>query len=141
VRGEGEEVEVFVYGTLRRGGSNDINVKFAGATFIAFGSVPGVLCDLGGYPGLWLDAAAAPVVGEVYRVSQRLLVELDVLEGYDPVLPDKGEYRRVRIEVTLAGGGKRDCLIYAMRAEVAGGKPVIASGDWIGNRLPRPPTR
>ena len=82
---------LFVYGTLKRGGSNHhylTGQKFLGAA----STVPGFrLYDLGGFPGL--DEVAEDktgVIGEVYEVDATALANLDVLEGLA-----EGLYRRV----------------------------------------------
>lgn len=87
---------VFVYGTLKRGGSN--HAFLAGQQFLgAVRTVPGVtLYSLGEYPGM----VRAPgdtdgVTGELWRVDDDCLAELDRLEGLD-----EGLY--ARIDVLLA---------------------------------------
>lgn len=84
---------LFVYGTLKRGGSNHRHL--AGQTFIGIArTVPGfLLYDLGGYPGI----APAPanrdgVTGEVWSVDPVARAGLDVFEGVPA-----GLYRRDRI--------------------------------------------
>lgn len=87
---------VFVYGTLKRGGSNHLFLraqKFLGEARTAPGYV---LYSLGDYPGM----ARAPgdtegVTGEVWAVDDACLAELDRLEGID-----EGLYER--IDVLLA---------------------------------------
>ena len=84
---------LFVYGTLKRGGSN--HHQLAGQTFLGPArTAPGfTLFTLGAYPGL----VAAPtdtrgVTGELWFVDDACLARLDVLEG----LAD-GLYRRAPI--------------------------------------------
>jgi gamma-glutamylcyclotransferase (GGCT)/AIG2-like uncharacterized protein YtfP len=84
---------LFVYGTLKRGGSNHRHLE--GQTFVGVACTwPGfLLYDLGGYPGI----APAPadldgVTGEVWRVDPAALARLDVFEGVPA-----GLYRRDRI--------------------------------------------
>lgn len=113
---------VFVYGTLRRGGSN--HFRMAGAEFVAAATVRGRLYQIDWYPGLVLDDTADDVTGEIYLVSGILLESLDDFEG--------GEYRRV---LTLAQcGGGHPSLPSAWIWEWLGPcdeKNRIINGDWL----------
>jgi gamma-glutamylcyclotransferase (GGCT)/AIG2-like uncharacterized protein YtfP len=80
---------VFVYGTLRRGGSN--HFRMAGAEFVAAGTVRGRLYRIDWYPGLIADENVGDVVGEIYQLSAGMLPGLDDYEG--------PEYRRAMMEV------------------------------------------
>jgi gamma-glutamylcyclotransferase (GGCT)/AIG2-like uncharacterized protein YtfP len=86
---------VFVYGTLKRGGSN--HHYMAGQKFLgAARTPPGFrLYDLGGHPGM----IAKPddrdgVTGEVWSVDAASLAQMDGLEGLA-----EGIYRRVPIKL------------------------------------------
>ena len=121
---------VFVYGTLRRGGSNDIS-RFAPApAHVADGEIAGTLYDLGAYPGAVLGGAGR-IKGEVYRITPALEAQLDVLEEVKP--DGTGEYSRREVMVAL-----RDrsicCLVYEIHPDRIAGRPVIASGDWMARR-------
>ena len=70
---------VFVYGTLRRGGSN--HFRMAGADFIAAGTITGRMYKIDWYPGLVLDPAGDEIHGEVFSVPLDLLAELELFEG------------------------------------------------------------
>jgi hypothetical protein len=92
---------LFVYGTLKRGGSNHHHL--AGQTFLgpARTAQGFTLFSLGAYPGL----VAAPtdtrgVTGELWSVDATCLARLDVLEGLA-----EGLYRRAPIALspTVAG--------------------------------------
>ena len=112
---------IFVYGTLRAGGSN--HFRLSGAGTLGAGSVRGRLYRVDWYPALFADAAAGPVLGELFAVSTDTLAALDAFEGR--------EYRRVRIAVTPADGGE---LVNAWVWEFI--EPVdesrrIANGDWL----------
>ena len=56
---------VAVYGTLRRGGSNDIRRWQADVRWLGHCRLPGQLHDMGPYPGLVLDGSYK-VLAEVY---------------------------------------------------------------------------
>jgi gamma-glutamylcyclotransferase (GGCT)/AIG2-like uncharacterized protein YtfP len=73
---------VFVYGTLKRGGSN--HGHLAGQIFLGEArTVAGfTLYSLGDYPGLVADATdQAGVTGELWAVDAACLEQLDILEG------------------------------------------------------------
>jgi gamma-glutamylaminecyclotransferase len=72
---------VFVYGTLKRGGSNHFHL--AGQEFSGEAETgPGyVLYELGGYPGMVVGAGGPGIRGEVWSVDDECLARLDVLEG------------------------------------------------------------
>lgn len=77
-----EEATVFVYGTLKYGGSN--HAQMIGARPLgAARTRPGhTLYSLGDYPGLVLDPADTHgVTGELWAVSPDLLARLDAFEG------------------------------------------------------------
>jgi gamma-glutamylaminecyclotransferase len=82
---------VFVYGTLKRGGSNHAQIAgqlFAGPARTAPGFT---LYSLGEYPGLVADPAdRSGVDGELWAVDAAALARLDSFEGLD-----EGLYARV----------------------------------------------
>jgi gamma-glutamylcyclotransferase (GGCT)/AIG2-like uncharacterized protein YtfP len=84
---------VFVYGTLKRGGSNHHHL--AGQEFVAPARTgPGYrLYQLGEYPGLVASpGATAAITGEVWSVDDACLAALDRLEG-----TAEGLYARVPV--------------------------------------------
>ncbi len=86
---------VFVYGSLKRGLSNDHYLR--GQRFLGRARTrPRYrLFDWGGYPGLVERAGDGLAIhGEVYLVDDACLAELDRLEDID-----RGLYRRDRIEL------------------------------------------
>ena len=126
---------VFVYGTLRRGESRDINQLQPPPVTVGTGVVSGVLYDLGTYPGLVLQPGC-DVTGEVYQICAALEHQLDVIEEVWP--GQGGEYQRrdvlVRMVHPLADIGRwLTCLVYEATSTATAGKPVIASGNWVGH--------
>lgn len=111
-------IELFVYGTLRRGAPSHDRV--AGADFIEETStLPSyTLCSFGWYPGL-VEGGSTAVVGEVYRISEERMSELD---GYE------GPWFR-RGTVALASG--RTAVVYLADPEIADGRPTIETGDFL----------
>ena len=120
---------VFVYGTLRRGGANDINRLKPAPRFKGSARVAGRLFSLGDYPGIQLGTGGW-VVGEVYALSPELEMILDDIEGITPV--SDGQYQKEGIEVWV-GSQNVYCLIYvATIGALAHGKRM-ASGDWMAS--------
>ncbi|UVH55186.1 gamma-glutamylcyclotransferase [Variovorax paradoxus] len=120
---------VFVYGTLRRGGRNDIARYRPTPVLVGEASIAGTLYDLGAYPGVVLGGVGR-VKGEVYVVEPAVEAALDVLE--EVADDDSGEYikRQVRVDV---GGQWFDCLVYEIHPTRIAGRRVIESGDWIAH--------
>lgn len=118
---------VFVYGTLRRGGRNDI-ARFRPEPFhVADAAIAGALYDLGAYPGVVLGGEGR-VVGEIYSIEPEVEAALDVLE--EVADDDTGEYIRRHVMVE-AGAQQFECLVYEIHPSRIAGRAVIRSGDWI----------
>ena len=111
---------VFVYGTLRRGGSNHFRMQ--NARFFAPGSVRGRLYSIDWYPGLVLDDAADEVIGEIYQVSPASLESLDHFEG--------NEYRRVRVMVAHPNATPLSAWVWEWLGPCDENQR-IKSGDWL----------
>ena len=121
---------VFVYGTLRAGGSNDITRFHPPARLVGRGAIAGTLYDLGAYPGATLGGSGR-LCGEVYRIGPALEAQLDLLEEVRP--DDEGEYRKRELAVQV-GAQWIDCLVYEIHPRRIAGRPVIESGDWFARR-------
>lgn len=111
---------VFVYGTLRRGGSNAFRMD--GAGFVAAGTVDGRLYRIDWYPGIVLDPAAGPVRGDLFRVAPDQLAALDMFEG--------PEYRRVETVIATDGGGCETAWVWEWILP-ADESARIPGGDWL----------
>jgi len=84
---------VFVYGTLKRGGSNHLFLR--GQKFLGDArTAPGfTLYSLGHYPGMVrAPGDTVGVTGELWSVDEECLAELDRLEGLD-----EGLYERIDV--------------------------------------------
>jgi len=121
---------VFVYGTLRRGASNAH--RMAGAEFVGRAVVAGDLYHIDWYPGL-VTGGRGRVVGEVYRVDRRQLRKLDRYEGIPAGESEGDEYRKIRVEAMLDGGGRLEVLVFEWKGPT---DPIsrIPDGDWLGSR-------
>jgi gamma-glutamylcyclotransferase (GGCT)/AIG2-like uncharacterized protein YtfP len=119
---------VFVYGTLRRGGSNHFRMN--GAEFVGGGGIAGKIFRIDWYPGLVCGGESA-VKGELYRVSEEHLRALDVFEGIVPGEGESREYRRVKVEVTLDSGEKESAWAWEWIGDLSSALEC-ETGDWLG---------
>ena len=134
--GPGDQL-LFVYGTLRRGGSNDIARIAPAARFAGMARIRGRLYDLGAYPALLPDAGAGWVAGELYTIPDAAWPALDALE--EPVTPQRpdGEYFKITATVEDADGAPRQVWIYTANPAVLRLDREIGSGDWMAHARAR----
>lgn len=126
---ETPERHVFVYGTLRRGGRNDINRLQPPPQYVGMGEVRGVLYHLDWYPGLTLGGEeAVTVVGEVYRITPQLEQQLDAIERIVPGADSEYFKRDIAVDVE---GRRIACLVYEINPAHVRGRATIGHGDWI----------
>jgi gamma-glutamylcyclotransferase (GGCT)/AIG2-like uncharacterized protein YtfP len=118
---------VFVYGTLRHGGSNDITRLKPAPRYVGPAQVAGVLYHLGAYPGMLLGGGRC-VVGEVYAITPALEAVLDGIEGVRGEPGD--EYIRREVAVQVAGQSL-ECLVYEINPQHVLAAPEIPHGDWL----------
>ena len=122
-------LHVFVYGTLRAGGSNDIARYDPAPRLMGNSRVNGTLYDLGAYPGLRLCGSSS-VAGEIYLIDRSLEQLLDRLES---VRSDgTGEYVKRSVVVRLQGTAL-ECLVYEIQADRIAQAAVVSSGDWMAH--------
>ncbi|MFT4176642.1 MAG: gamma-glutamylcyclotransferase family protein [Luteolibacter sp.] len=120
---------VFVYGTLRSGGSNHFRME--GTERVAEGTVLGRLYAIDWYPGLVLDPAGDRIVGEVYAVGSGRLKDLDEFEGVSAG-EEESEYRRVKTWFQPLEGDAFEAWVWEWLGEVDENRR-IAHGDWLRN--------
>ncbi|WAC17956.1 gamma-glutamylcyclotransferase [Luteolibacter sp. SL250] len=118
---------VFVYGTLRRGGTN--HFRMSGADLVAEGTVKGRIYRISWYPGLVLGDEGE-VKGEVYSVDAAQLLELDAFEGLSAGEIEGSEYRRVKSVVSRTEGGTLSAWVWEWIGPFDA-KDLLAQGDWI----------
>ena len=128
---------VFVYGTLRRGGSNAFRME--GAEFVGAGEVSGELVAISWYPGLIPGRAGRWVTGDVFEVSPEHLRRLDENEGLAAGEVEGSEYRRIRMKVYAAGlqTSFGEAWVWQWIGPVDRNR-IIRSGDWMDVDRPRP---
>lgn len=121
---------VFVYGTLRAGGSN--GHRMDSGRFVRRGVVQGRLYRIDWYPGLVADEAGGPVLGEVHEVDDATLRLLDEFEGLAPGAIEGSEYRRLKAPVFDPESGDRvdEAWIWEWIGAVDESRR-IAGGDWL----------
>jgi len=130
---------VFVYGTLRAGEANDIGAAaacygIAPPTLIGTTSMRGRLFDFGDYPGMVVDPAAGPVVGDVYAIDDALVAVLDEIEEVYPGVEGLFLARETSIDVN---GASVACRFYPVAHESVAGLREIRGGDWVAHRRGR----
>ncbi|MGW6023023.1 gamma-glutamylcyclotransferase family protein [Streptomyces sp. NPDC055099] len=135
----GGRLPFFVYGTLRPGERyHDVHLRGSVETERPARLPGAVLYEGPGYPYLVESPEGGPVYGELITaapsVYDRLLADLDVLEGYAPGDP-RNLYERVEREVILLGGGPASAWVYVAAPRVAArlrdSGAVIGGGDWV----------
>ncbi|CAN7348718.1 gamma-glutamylcyclotransferase [Acidovorax sp. LjRoot129] len=118
---------VFVYGTLRKGCSNDITRLQPPPQFVGQSRVAGVLYHLGNYPGVTLGGPEW-VEGEVYAIEPALEAVLDDIEDLGTNPTDEYIKREIVVEVQ---GQALPCLVYEINSQYVLSAPRIHHGDWI----------
>jgi gamma-glutamylcyclotransferase (GGCT)/AIG2-like uncharacterized protein YtfP len=125
--------QVFVYGTLMTGESNNRVMQAAGGKFLASWCITGGyrLWSLGAYPGVTVDATKHNrITGELWEVND--LSPLDRLEGYPSF------YGRTEVRTNV---GKGTALMYTLSKDYPTRYKLeeIKSGSWLQHvgRLPK----
>jgi len=118
---------VFVYGTLRRGGSN--HFRMDGAEFIGSGKIAGRIHKIDWYPAL-VCGGQTTVKGELYRVCGEHLHALDIFEGITPDSDAPREYHRIKVSVTLDSGETKDAWVWEWIGSLDGAEPLDGD-DWL----------
>lgn len=114
---------IFVYGTLKKGGSN--HALLEGATFIGNGITKGkhLMLDTGGFPVVLDTNEVQHVSGELYEVDDSIVHRLDQLEGHPHM------FTRTPIEVDVNDAG-----VYQATEIYFGNKH-----HWLGRKLREAP--
>ena len=111
---------VFVYGTLRRGGSN--HWRMEQCRYVCDANARGRLFRIDWYPGAIFEPNDPNrIVGEIYAVPDAIMRELDQFEGE--------EYERVRVTAQVDGGFEQAwAWNYLLPVDEA---KRILSGNWL----------
>jgi gamma-glutamylcyclotransferase (GGCT)/AIG2-like uncharacterized protein YtfP len=110
-----------------------------GADFVREAMVRGRLYVVDWYPGLVLDGKSGWVIGELWRVSDAKLADLDKFEGLPSGSDEGDEYRRIKFELEewrTAATGLEDewAWLWEWKGDVDG-RELVFSGDWL-NQVP-----
>ena len=135
---------LFVYGTLMSTATSTLGTQqrlrlSQQSTVLGPATTPGLLVDLGSYPGLVLTAlhqssqSDALVYGELIELHDpnRCLKWLDAYEGIIPGNHPHNEYFRSIRPVTLANADATEAWVYIYQGGVKAAS-VIDSGRWEG---------
>ncbi|MEZ4600768.1 MAG: gamma-glutamylcyclotransferase family protein [Syntrophotaleaceae bacterium] len=125
---------LFVYGTLRPSLRHPaLRLLAEGAELLESGRMQGSLFEIAGYPGaVPSDDPADQVLGEVYRLTDPIAVlsRLDEYEEAADRFPAPREYRRERVEVTLANGETVMAWVYVYNRPTDGLIRIVG-GDYL----------
>ncbi|MCT2534206.1 gamma-glutamylcyclotransferase [Aquibacillus koreensis] len=123
---------VFVYGTLRANQGNHHFLRTA--SIIAQHSwTTGKLYNVGcGYPAMTLEHGSK-VYGELYKVSDEVLVQLDMLEDYQKDNLENGLYDRT-VRTVYTNDQVHDAILYFFTMEQVKFLRQIKSGDWVADQ-------
>lgn len=121
-------VNVFVYGTLRKYGSNHDVIK----NFILNSQkyhIQGTLYNVGMYPALVLESTEQLVTGELITIPEHAMARLDRLEGFFGY----GDRHNLYDRVWYKDGGENSFYVYTWSKEKVREKKLklIDEGDWI----------
>ena len=125
---------IFVYGTLMHSIPSPMS-RFLStrSVWVGKGSLPGILLDLGRYPGLVPGQDDGPFVqGEVLQLSafETNIAVLDEYEGTASGTDGPPEYERRLATAILANGASVAVWVYVFLGDPSP-FPVIAGGDYL----------
>ena len=118
---------VFVYGTLKKGGSN--HFRMAGLEFVGEGRISGRMYRIDWYPAL-VCGVEGSVKGELYLLNDKDLAGLDAFEGITPAADEQRGYSRVKTEVFLESGESLDAWVWEWAGGVGAAQPLDGD-DWL----------
>ena len=129
---------LFSYGTLQpEMAPGEIASAVKTLRRVGDGFVQGTLYDLGDYPGAVLDQHSnRKIEGTVFRISDSVAVlpQLDAYEEFDPMLPERSLFVRVKWPVQLEDGRTIDCWVYRYNGETDSLK-IFQTGKFSKKRL------
>ncbi|MGP1717731.1 MAG: gamma-glutamylcyclotransferase family protein [Methylophilus sp.] len=130
---------LFVYGTLRKGNSNQMAEYLSThATFLTGGWFRGRMYQISFYPGVIAsDQMEDRIYGEVYRLhdAQTSLAVFDAYEECSVAHAQPAEYQRVQAHIdAIDGNASVQAWIYLYQWPVAD-KVLIKEGDFMKRLL------
>jgi gamma-glutamylcyclotransferase (GGCT)/AIG2-like uncharacterized protein YtfP len=128
---------LFVYGTLLPGRApRHLLGVVQELRSVGPASVPGLLYDLGEYPGAVVDQKCeSSIMGHVFELPahESLLTTLDRYEGFDPADRAGSLFVRERYEVVTSDGQSPSCWIYIYNRD-PDNTQVVPHGDYARHR-------
>ena len=128
------EINLFVYGTLRRGFPNPYQrLLDEHGTYLGRARFQGRLFEVEDYPGALPSADPADhVIGDLYRIdhADEVMAALDLYEECTPAFPQPWEYIRREIQVSLADGQDLPAWTYLYNRR-SDNLETIPSGDYL----------
>jgi gamma-glutamylcyclotransferase (GGCT)/AIG2-like uncharacterized protein YtfP len=134
----GLDTHLFVYGTLMGRAQGALGARErarlrAEGRSLGAASLPGVLYDLGAYPGFAQPPnVRSRVFGEVIIVANApaTFLWLDAYEGIVPGKPEISDYERRQFTVALASGQALHAWVYVSLRGLEGAR-AIRDGRWL----------
>jgi gamma-glutamylcyclotransferase (GGCT)/AIG2-like uncharacterized protein YtfP len=99
-------------------------------------SVPGLLYDLGEYPGAIVDPQSdSRIIGHAFELpaSESLIAALDRYEGFDPANRSGSLFIREKREALMSDGQLLSCWIYVYQRNISAAL-LIPDGDYSRHR-------
>ena len=127
---------LFSYGTLQPElAPAEIASLVAQLRPIGRASIPGVLHDLGDYPGAVLGEKNLEVWGQVLELPEDpgILRQLDEYEAFDPAQIERSQFVRTECDATLGNGRVMKVWVYIYNRD-PGSAPRIANGRFAGGK-------
>lgn len=126
-----KQLPVFVYGTLRKGYGNYLRLLEGKTDTIMEANTTGEMYSVGGFPAV--VPGADTIIGELVYIKPKLydkvMADLDRLEGYVPEDINQSMYIRKVVDVVTASGKVVEAYIYIWNSGVTS-LPKVHSGDW-----------
>jgi gamma-glutamylcyclotransferase (GGCT)/AIG2-like uncharacterized protein YtfP len=119
-------INVFVYGTLLSAGANPAE-RMVDAEVVTGAKVPGVIYDLGWYPGFKQASALddpSDVFGELIKVDEEGIERLDAYEGAPSL------YTRAETTVQTNAGEFVPAFVYVYNGNVHDDDRIVG-GNWL----------
>lgn len=122
--------KVFVYGTLRMGDFRGGTLSGCEQVFKECFVDSFQMLQIGGFPGI--VPGEGRVLGEVYKIDEKILHTLDCIEGFSGEVNDHNLFNRVVVDVLdLEGHLACRAYVYVFNRAERDAYEVIEGGDWF----------
>lgn len=98
-------------------------------------SIPGILYDLGDYPGAVVGGTNLEVWGQVFELPEdpEVLCQLDEYEEFNPAEIERSQFVRIQSKATLDDGRVIKAWVYVYNRD-PGSAPRIVNGSFAGRK-------